>query len=733
LVAAIVSLAEGAALVRFINTVPTRFNEQSQSGDRAATLTATAAAAVPLTNDIGSIQGRSDRVGLQYFSQMSGTVAAPTIVWTTIFNQAEITGTGLQIPTSPYAWFYAMPALRGYHSLRLSGTPQTAEAAAIDKPFGARILTDNNQQLPSQYDNYEQSRLRADGVGLYLSFAAGTYRMQAYAAISGADDATRYSATARAFQDSSAELTFADNKVYTLVAYGAGKFGESVPLTGNTVRLTMFEESTAPVTFGMASVRFFNGFSAAGVSVDVYTGTGVSDSGRIASGIAVGGLSAYIDVAPGIQKEFPVAQTGSTSNYLASSTAVQRDVRAGSRTTIICAVNNEQSGAGFCRGIPSRVVAYVRLINDLTSQDSLVQGAFGAQKLSLTRINLWASYEVPRPEIVVEGSQVAGTQKTTGHPLTQEGLYPVVVNVAPGTITGYSEVYVPVFIMDFAVRKLISASTSAAIAANDLTYAAAGTNFIYAPIYKRVHFVLKTDGGATLSGRFGTDLLNQEWPFVGDQQSGKATVGSTATTNQNSNTALTLDEYVEAGEYYSVFATASGLTDKTVYAYPRSDILRVQYRRDRTIDTISSGIPSGKGSLNLIAFGSQDWTTTTFSLQQGATSNSPTMLTAGARTTVVAGLTPMDWTAVGPNEIQLNVGTYTYSAATGIDCYKTIPTVATNIVVADGGIYDLFVLNAYGCDLNSGGVARLNVVVQQRAAVAAANAPVVSRRRHALA
>jgi hypothetical protein len=501
------------------------------------------------------------------------------------------------------------------------------------------------------------------------------------------------------------------------------------------VRLTMFEESTAPVTFGMAAVRFFNGFSAAGVSVDVYTGTGVSDSGRIASGIAVGALSPYIDVAPGIQKEFPVAQSGSTSNYLASSTAVQRDVRAGSRTTIICAVNNEQSGAGFCRGIPSRVVAYVRLINDLTSQDSLVQGAFGAQKLSLTRINLWASYEVPRPEIVVEGSQVAGTQKTTGHPLTQEGLYPVLVNVAPGTITGYSEVYVPVFIMDFAVRKLISTSTSTTLAANDVAYANGGTNFIYAPIYKRVHFVLKTDGGATLSGRFGTDLLAQEWPLVGDQQSGKIGVSSTATGNQNSNTAVTLDEYVEAGEYYSVFATASGLTDKTVYAYPRSDILRVQYRRDRAVDTISSGIPTGKGNLNLIAFGSQDWTTTTFSLQQAAVSNSPTMATAGANNARAAAVTPIDWSAtpVGNNEIQLNVGTYTYSAATGTDCYRTIPTVATNIVIADGGIYDLFVLNAYGCDLNSGGVARLNVVVQQRAAVAAANAPVVSRRRHALA
>jgi len=741
LVAAIVSLAEGAALVRFINTVPTRFNEQSQ-GTNTNTLTANANTPIvkPLTNDIGSTQGRQDRVGLQYFSQISGTVAAPTLVWTTIFNQAEIAATGTQAPVAPYAWFYAMPALRGYHTLRNQAATGGDEAAAVDKPFGARLTTDNQGAAVSQYDNYEQSRLRADGVGLYLSFAAGTYRMQAYAAISDSDTTSaRYQATARPFQDSSVELTFADNKVYTIVAYGAGKFGETIPLNGNTVRLTMFEESVAPVTFGMASVRFFNAFAAANVAVDVYTGTGVSDAGRIASSIAVGTLSAYIDVAPGITKEFPVAQTGSTANYLASSTAVQRDVRAGSRTTIICGVNNEQSGAGYCRGIPSRVVAYVRLINDLTAQDSLVQGAFGAQKLSQTRINLWASYEVPRPEVVVEGSQVMGTQVTTGHPVTQEGLYPVVVNVAPGTVTGYGEIYVPIFIMDLAVRKEISYGVTGtapnAVGTNDLAYTTATTTFIYAPIYKRVHYVLKTDGGATLSARQGTDAAGNiyEWPFVGTSQTTKAglTASAPGTGNQNGDTAFTLDEYAEPGEYYSVIASAGALPGTSaVYAYPRSDIFSVSYRRDRTIDSNSAGIQSGKGVLNLIPFLFQNWATTTFSLQLGTTTTTPTMATAGVSTAIASATTPVTYPATTPNEIQLSTGTYTYSAAAGTTCENTIPTSANTITITDGGIYDFFVLNVFGCNINGPSTSKLNVVVQQRAAAAAANAP--SRRRHAV-
>lgn len=748
LVAAIVSLAEGAALVRFINTVPTRTNQQSVSlnspvaGNQAATTTA-APTARTLTNAQGSIQGQSDRVGLQYFAQSADgtTVAAPTIVWTTVLSNADITALS---PTSPYAWYYAMPALRAYHTVYTTAGP-VAETTAVDKPYGARNTADNNNQDPSLYDNYEQSRLRADGVGLYLSFAAGTYRMQAYAAIAGDDTtATRNAAVARPFQDSSTQFTLADGAVYTIIAYGAGQFGASVPLSGNTVRLTLLQETTDPVTFGMGSIRFFNGFAASGVAVDVYSGTGVSDSTRIASAIPVGGVSGYIDVAPGIQKEFPVAQTGSTANYLASSTAVQRDVRAGSRTTIICAINNEQTSSGFCRGIPSRVVAYVRLINDLTAQDSLVQGAFGAQKLSQTRINLWASYEVPRPEILAEGSQITGTNKVTGHPVTQEGLYPVVVNVAPGTVTGYSEVYVPVYIMDLAVRRQMAALDTFAAITNDLAYTQGG--YIFAPIYKRVHYVIKTDGYATLSARqlagAGTDALVYEYPVVstaaGQMKLNEAPSAANDPRLYTPSSAVTVDEYVEPGEYYSIFASAGNLAaanvaTTTTYAYPRSDLFTVYYRRDRTVDMISSGITSGKGSINLISFPFQTWTATTLNFQLASTTTTAAMASFAANTMVAASATgPVTYLATTGNELQLPAGAYTYSTSGGTDCYTTMPTSVSSINIADQGIYDIFVLNTLGCVVNGPSVSRLNFVVQQRAAVTGStNAP--SRRRHAVA
>jgi len=183
LVAALLALSEGAVLVRFINTVPTRGQFES-----------TPTASTPLTvtrldTSVAGAESVIDRVGLQYFAQSTttGNVASPTLVWTSLLTTTDVTpadGTFSQ----PYAWLFAMPPLRAYHTIKLAAT---AETIAVDKPYGnpphcspptaACPSSDNNNIDVFAGDIYEQTRLQADGVGLYMVFAAGTYQMQAYA------------------------------------------------------------------------------------------------------------------------------------------------------------------------------------------------------------------------------------------------------------------------------------------------------------------------------------------------------------------------------------------------------------------------------------------------------------------------------------------------------------------------------------------------------------------------
>jgi len=751
LIAALLAISEAAVLVRFVNTVPTRIARDSNTAILGATVL-----------DASTYDARIDRVGLQYFSDV---VSTPTIVWTTQLDQAldivSPSATGATGFTAPYAYLYALPPLRAYHTVKVAAT-ENSEVVGIDRPFGVLLQADNSANAIDQRDVYTQDRLFADGVGLYMTFAAGTYKMQAYGVVATVADATTQAqglaavkgATARGFTGSSTSFTFADNKVYTIIAYGTGQFGQTTPLNGNTVRLTLIEESIAATTFGMASVRFFNAFGAQTNSFDVYSTSTATDSTRIASGVAVGTVSSYIDVAPGTNREFPVLVSGSTSNFLASGINVQRDIRAGSRQTVICGIWNEASNIGFCRGIPSRVVAYVRLVADTTSQDGVVQGKAGAQKLSLTNLNLFASYEYPRPEEVQEQSQVIGTQTYTGHPVTTQGLYPVVVNVAPGKISGYGEVFIPIYIMDLAVRSVIGRTNEVYTAASKNTDFSAPVNYIFSPNWKRVNFVLKTDGMATLSGRaaaaggaLGDD--NYIFPFQSVFSQGKPKTApaetdvtkrfTTVNTGYSSLAkAITVDRYVEAGEYYTMFASAQQATTvatSTQLQIPAQlevgDILQIFWRRDRNLNQVTTALTptAGKGTFTVVAFGNQALPTATMSLLQSVTnaqaislttpngvSNTESWSTAGA-----ARVLPID---ASGNSATVNAGTYSYAiSGAGNACNNFIPANGGAITVAENGFTDLFVLNQFGCRVNGQGAEtqRLVAVVQQRGPASATN------------
>jgi hypothetical protein len=709
-VLAIISVCEGAVLVRFVNTVPTRTTPTTYGYSATGHLTGD----VPM-----------DRIGLQY----SSTGQAPALVWTEATNpRSDDVSGGL----SPYAYIHAMPPLRQYHRVDTAGT--TALLVDTVATYKTTDLAAGCTNVAS-CDNFDQSTLKGDGVGLYLQFAAGTYTLQAYAIVSTGAVSEDRKAVSRAITGSSRSITLEDGKVYSIIATGNGAFSATPALTGNTVTLTLIEESVAPTTFGMAALRWFHAIrSQSANTISIYQTSTTNNA--IASDIAFASVSNYIDVAPNSQANFPVTASGSVTTVITgTNVASTHDIRAGLRATIVCAQMDETTATVFCRMIPSRVVAYVRLVNDLAGQTNQVQGVFGGQALNLVKLTLWGSYELPRPSQVVEGSQVLGMSTVPRIATLARGLYGVVSSVAAGSCSGYGEVFVPVPIMDYAVRFIIVKDSSDApnfvnnayagdvttVGTADLAYTANPNTvspiakeatwgwFVGAPVHKRVNFIVKTDGFATLSGLAfaaaganpSRDITNVRWL----------------------NNALLLDTYMEPGQYYTLMVTSdiAGIaTPFVAYNIQTADVksVRFYWRLDRTIDgvTSTSGLTaSGKANLNWIYTPIQNFAGT-INLRKKGTSNvalSQT-ITATAWTDTLAMVpatspqTAWNTPAVG---ISADAGDYSFDhAATQTNvCINKIPN-SNDITLAAGDIYDIFLLNTFGCTTGSNNANSLTVL-----------------------
>jgi len=717
-VLAIFNGANGAVLVRFINTVPQRQTtilNNVNAGGRTVT---------EVYDD--------ERIGLQYFAQTSSgsNLQSPTLVWTEPVNR-RLDETGTTTDYAPYAFTHAMPALRGYH---LSGTGVNAiDRIAAYKSIATQIGIGGVDIDASGIDNYEQTSLKTDGVGLYLSFAAGSYQVQAYATIGSTVTATAVSQLPRQLSGSLRQVDLTDGKVYSIIAIGDGKYSDSTsPTNGNTVKLVLIEESTAATTFGMASLRWFHGIKSQSASSVTVFKTDTTSGNQIAANIAFGAVSDYVDVAPGTSSVFFVTIAGTASQTViapssASRVEVTHDVRAGLRATVFCAMNDETTASVFCRMIPSRVVAYVRLINDLAGQTSLVQGAFGSQPLSDTKLTLWASYEYPRPSQVVDQSQNIGNNNIPTISTTSRGLYGVVSSVASNTCSGYGEVWVPVLIMDFAVRFTIVRDHTADLpdnfaAATLSAYNSAAKNnqqdpvtanndqwFWGAPIFKRVNFIVKTEGFSTLAGLGATQ--------------GNA-VRADVDTHRWYTGAFLLDEYMEPGQYYSLVASAPTTPTPANPYVPNSiqliNVVEYSWRLDRSVDTVASGIQSGKSLINWIPIGRQNFFGTTVNLRQKGTTNVNLQLTPAATDTyrtieAVAGAT-FSWNdpaATAVLGITADASTYTFDqalAAVTSSCTTRIPG-STDVTLAAGDIVDVMILNSFGCLINNNDLNRLQVTM----------------------
>jgi hypothetical protein len=711
--------ANGAVLLRFINTVPSKQDY-----------------GVPAVTGSGrtSVEIYTERIGLQYFAQTgtNNNLESPTLVWTEAVNPRDAEAT-----TAPYAFSHAMPPLRGYHALGSSTTmvDQIANYKSSQLP-STWSTTNNNDQ--SAADNYEQTSLKSDGVGLYLAFAAGTYQVQAYAVTPSLSATAALSALPRQLTNSLRSVTFEDGKVYTMVATGDGKYSDSTsPTNGNTVQLVLFEESVAPTTFGMASLRWFHSIKTQSTNAISIFKTDTSNGNQVANSINFGSVSDYVDVAPGTSTVFLATVNSGNSQTVVIPNSASRvesthDVRAGLRATIICAVQDETTATTFCRMIPSRIVAYVRLINDLSGQNNLVQGAFGAIPAKDTKLTLWASYEYPRPSQVMDLSQNMGTNNIPRVAPWSRGLYGVVSAVASASCSGYGEVFVPMLIMDFAVRFTIirdntqdfaqqAATTNNFVAAtgtNPNSYSTAGADnqknptllpivdwFWAAPIFKRVNFIVKTEGFATLAGWSSS---NTAMNAIRDVSSGLRVWYDSA---------LLLDQYIEPGQYYSIIVTAPANTFTTT-GVQQSQITRFYARVDRSVDTVASGVPANKAIVNWIPFGTQVWTGSSVNFRQKGTSNINLVPSFAVATNYVKEVSipgtptgaPFTWNdpATQPG-LTADAGDYTFDfnavAGSASSCTTRIPG-TNDLTIAVGDVWDVYVLNVYGCtnnnnDLNS--------------------------------
>jgi len=165
--------------------------------------------------------------------------------------------------------------------------------------------------------------------------------------------------------------------------------------------------------------------------------------------------------------------------------------------------------------------------------------------------------------------------------------------------------------MDFALRPVIgqakitgAATVTSQTGAFLATAAVLDGHYWYAPLLKRVHFVVKTDGFATLGGRTTTRRNIIPLPMVLDTNT-KAGVGiatgNVATTNPEFNviaSAMTIDKYVEAGQMYS-FSVSGGFgktDDGTVYTnllttstvYQEAATVSFAFNLDRSLSKIAA-------------------------------------------------------------------------------------------------------------------------------------------------
>jgi hypothetical protein len=619
LVAALIHTVSGAAFLRFINTVPTRYDVDSILGSGGTLSTGTSATAGPATlntaptkrtaalrddkhrgytfyhTDYHNVQ--VDRVGLTYSFKPEDTQAWRTaeVVWTETLAWLDLRDRYVQSNVNKdeksYFWANAMPPLRAYHTQRVQATAgatsQILEQDAVDRVCDYNTgVSDYLSQDHTRYHWQEHSQLKADGIGLYLSFAAGEYSLEAYGVKgkdSGPNDNTLlgvgnepYNNVRYEFPTSRWTFTFEDNKVYTLIATGEANWG-SLSSAKHAVRLKLLEEDTSKVSsFGKAAMRFFHAITPvySTKSIDIYDGkdeTGNENNG-IVNQLAYEKASPYVDVAPGTDREFPVGSGGSgVGQVFVSDIKVKYDIRAGMRVTVICAQNSDE-GKPFCRMIPSRIVAYVRLVNDMAGWGGLVQGRFGPQKFSDTELTVWASYEQPDITRVIPGSRNMGLGTSAGSPVGSQGLYPVVAGVKAGSVSGYGEVFVPLYIMDYAVRPQIWAGCGSTTLQSSGTWTrqwldctdsydaiggktnnaaeAATANFLTengvwyegAPVFKRASFIIKTDGHSTINAFGQADNMNRRSPDSSLRAACRA------------GTPLAF-RFVEPGAFYSLYVT----------------------------------------------------------------------------------------------------------------------------------------------------------------------------------
>lgn len=621
LLAMCLSVIDASVLVRFINTVPSRtytpsFQDAGASYDLVKVNLQNANTQKwnqPSTLVNGGQQGgypnryltearaaakNMDTVGLYYFPT-SSSISNRNVMWTqhpsNLYSTLLVTGTatlvgghvGTASAEASQASFNSMPPLRAYHNPKANSIETTAADRVVNQDF--KESSTNAAYRPGVSDYYTPELLKADGVGLYMSFAAGTYEFQAYGVKSGNTIPSPVT-----FEKSAISFTFEDNKVYTIVASGSGGWSS---ISTASVALWSLQESTAPTTFGKAAIRFLHAISPQhNTAVDIYSGASIGSASKLHTGLAFStSATNYFDVAPQKDAIFPIAYSTSTGvvtlapSPSSDSTGVTFNLIAGMRATAICATTFEDRSTDvFCRMIPSRVVAYVRLVADTTGFDGLVQGKLGPQKLSETRLTLWGSYEYPHPAQTFQGNQEIMNTVSAGVPAASAGLYPVVYDVAPGTVTGYGEVHVPIFIMDFAVTTRMTPSCDDHVAnkpfSNPWAPVVAGQNVdaeivaptlfpgyiptragamcfnraagsLYttgfraqdqsrptnalnwhelAPIFKRVNLVLKTDGFATITNDCDDNYL-------------------LATNNAGQYSASLTDLYMEPGQYYTVY------------------------------------------------------------------------------------------------------------------------------------------------------------------------------------
>jgi len=718
--ALLLSVSEAAVLLRFINTVPTRFSGV------ASTYTAANARVLAISTKI-------DRVALGY---VATGATAPTLLWTEAYVPGGIATTadtaadenGATATAANFAWTHAMPPLRAYHG---TGTTDLTDT-----------VTPWDTATPDlSVSTVDQTVFKADGVGLYLSLAAGTYTFGAYSvlgsATSAADTAVYGNSPTLFPTTKDSVFTFEDGKVYTLVALGDGKYSTTpLALTGTDVTLKLFEESTAPATYGMASVRFFHAIKSAKAStINVYLGD--TTTTPLATAIAFGGLSSYIDLAPSSGQLFPITASSTPPTVIAPSTTGKKEVtielRAGLRATIICATDNEVDQKVFCRTIPSRVVAYVRLINDMASSTYMHLGPVASQPLNKLNLTLWASSEAPRGDQLSELSQTGGTRSLTNHVLNIRGLYKVVTNVAPGTVSGYGEVFVPVNIMDFAIRYTVAIDNAEDLGTNAGTYAKqliatdiAGGNlatyqwYLGGALVKRVHFIVRTSGGATLASNANTVAKLQE------------TAGSAWTFGS-----ILIEKFMDPGSYNSIFvvpntdaATNAGLITKAVAMF--------NSRVDRTHAQVASGIPSGKGFVSAIQFAKdatkvQSFDQGVLNFRSGASVVSKTFAAATDEPAVALGAAATATPAFATDVVNkdphftLSAGDYTFDftpKTTPDACLNVMPGVGS-LSVKSGQAYDIFVFNTRACLAATRRVDASQLVVataQQQSASATGNA-----------